>query len=239
MEQITDTITVTYDGNEMPQISGRDLHRALEVLTAYKDWFPRMCEYGFEEGVDFNPLKTERVQLEGDRPVSRVVVDHIVTVPMAKEIAMLQRTPKGKEVRQYLIKVEEAWNSPEKVMARALSIAQRVIADMTPKVEFADRILGTKTTILVGDLAKLLWQNGYETGEKRLFAQLRSEGFLCRDGNRYNMPAQRAMEMGLFEIVERPVQIGVDTVIRRTVRVTPKGQQYFLNRYTKRKELEL
>lgn len=211
-------------------VSGRELHKALEVKTLYKDWFPRMCEYGFELGTDFNPLKNEQVQTEGSREVRREVADHLLTIPMAKEIAMLQRTPKGKEVRQYLIKVEEAWNTPELIMARALQVSQKLISELKPKADFADKILGSKTSILINELAKLLCQNGYETGEKRLFQQFRDNGYLCTNGERYNLPTQYAMGLGLFEIIERPVQIGTDTIIRRTVKVTPKGQQYFFDR---------
>lgn len=75
---------------------GRELHEALEVKTAYKDWFPRMCEYGFTEGVDFNPLKIERVQIEDGREVTRELIDHAITIDMAKEICMIQRSEKGK-----------------------------------------------------------------------------------------------------------------------------------------------
>ncbi len=84
-----------------------------------------MCEYGFSEGKDFNPLKNERVQNEGSRAVTRQVVDHQLTIPMAKEICMLQRSAKGKEFRQYFLKIEEQWNTPELVMARALKLANR------------------------------------------------------------------------------------------------------------------
>ena len=178
----SDIISINYD-SEQPTVLGRDLHEALEVKTAYKDWFPRMCEYGFEEGKDFNPLKNERVQTEGNREVSRTVVDHQLTIPMAKEICMLQRTDKGKEFRQYFIKVEEQWNTPEAVMARALQYAQKrldavihsnrlleqQIEHDKPKVVFADAVSTAKTSILIGDLAKLIKQNGVDMGQKRLF----------------------------------------------------------------------
>lgn len=120
-------IPVNYDGDR-PTVSGRELHRELGVKTLYKDWFPRMCEYGFEEGRDFNPLKNEQVRQEGDRMVTRVIEDHQLTLNMAKEISMIQRNEAGKRIRLYLIQVEEAWNSPEQVMARALAIANRELA---------------------------------------------------------------------------------------------------------------
>lgn len=109
--------------NDTPTISGCELHQKLGVKTAYKDWFPRMCEYGFTEGVDFNPLKNEQVRCEGNRQVSRVITDHQLTIDMAKEICMLQRTEQGKAVRRYLLDIERQWNTPEAVMSRALRMA--------------------------------------------------------------------------------------------------------------------
>lgn len=91
----------------------KKLHEALEVKTAYKDWFPRMCEYGFTEGKDFCSNLSEST---GGRPA----VDHALTIPMAKEICMIQRSEKGKQFRQYFIEIENQWNTPEAVMARAL-----------------------------------------------------------------------------------------------------------------------
>ena len=117
-------IKINYD-SDRPTILGRDLHELLEVKTAYKDWFPRMVEYGFTEGVDFNPLKIERVQMEGTRYVTREMQDHQLTIDMAKEICMLQRTEKGKQARQYFIQIEADWNSPERVLERARMIEDR------------------------------------------------------------------------------------------------------------------
>ena len=117
---MNELIKITYN-NDRPAVSARDLHGFLEVKTAYKDWFPRMCEYGFTEGEDFNPLKIERVQNEGERMVTRTVDDAVLTIDMAKELCMIQRNEKGKQARQYFLQIEKDWNSPEKVMARALA----------------------------------------------------------------------------------------------------------------------
>ena len=150
---MNELIKVTYD-NDRPAVSARDLHDFLEVKTAYKDWFPRMCEYGFSRGEDFNLLKNERVQLEGDRRVARTVEDAAVTIDMAKEICMLQRNEKGKTARQYFLQLERDWNSPEKVMARALQIADRRIKALeakvqtdAPKVLFADSVAASTSTV--------------------------------------------------------------------------------------------
>lgn len=123
-------IPVSYDNPERPTVSGRELHDFLEIKTAYKDWFPRMCEYGFTEGEDFNPLRIERVQDEGGRMVSRTVDDHQLTIPMAKELCMIQRNERGKQARQYFLAVEAQWNSPEAVMRRAVLIADRKVKEL-------------------------------------------------------------------------------------------------------------
>ena len=97
---MNELIKIDYQ-SDRPTVSARDLHEFLEVGTEFRHWFPRMCEYGFTEGVDFNPFKNDRVQNEGGRAVSRTVDDAQLTIDMAKELCMLQRTEKGKQARQY------------------------------------------------------------------------------------------------------------------------------------------
>lgn len=243
---MNDLIKINYDDRDRPTVMGRELHEALEVKTAYKDWFPRMCEYGFTEGEDFNPLKKEQVRIEGDRMVSREVTDHQITISMAKELCMLQRTERGKQCRQYFISVEEAWNKPEAVMARALQMANRTLdgikadnerltlqlKENEPLVLFAKAVETSQTSILIGDLAKLIKQNGVEIGQKRLFEFLRHQGYLIKSGNSKNMPTQRAMEMGLFEVKERTISNPDGSVrVTKTTKVTGKGQTYFINKF--------
>ena len=223
-------IKVDTNENLEPVVSGRELHKILEVATAYKDWFPRMCEYGFVEGQDFSSFLSEST---GGRPA----VDHIIKMDMAKEICMLQRTERGKLARQYFIQIEKDYNSPEKIMARALQIAQKEIsslkiecASMKPKALFADAVSASHTSILVGDLAKLLRQNGIDIGAHRLFEKLREKGFLMKSGSGKNMPTQASMDRGLFEIKEGSYinSDGVN-VVTKTTKVTGKGQVYFVN----------
>lgn len=215
-------------------VSARDLHAALEVKDHFKDWFPRMCDYGFEEGKDYCGFFRDRVDGLPGKPRK----DAEITIEMAKEICMLQRSEKGKQARQYFIQLEKDWNSPEKIMSRALQIANDQIRSLTARVEadapavyFANAITGSETNILVRDLAKLLKQNGVDTGERRLYELLRNDGFLIKGGSDYNMPTQRAMEMGLFFVKETPRISKEGSVIDRTTKITPKGQKYFLNRY--------
>lgn len=236
---MNELIKITYN-NDRPAVSARDLHDFLEVKTAYKDWFPRMCEYGFNEGEDFNPLKIERVQNEGERMVARTVDDAVLTIDMAKELCMIQRNEKGKQARQYFLQIEKDWNSPEKVMARALQIAEdklkrlesKVEAD-APKVLFADAVSASKTSILVGELAKLLKQNGVDIGQHRLFRWMRENGYLIRrNGTDFNMPTQKSMDLGLFTVKETAITHSDGTVtVSKTTKVTGKGQQYFIQKF--------
>lgn len=229
---MNELIKITYN-NDRPVVSARDLHDFLEVKTAYKDWFPRMCEYGFTEGEDFCSFLSEST---GGRPAQ----DAVLTIDMAKELCMIQRNEKGKQARQYFLQIEKEWNSPEKVMARALQIAgdklkkleSKVEAD-APKVLFADAVSASKTSILVGELAKLLKQNGVDIGQHRLFRWMRENGFLIRrNGTDFNMPTQKSMDLGLFTVKETAITHSDGTVtVSKTTKVTGKGQQYFIQKF--------
>lgn len=220
-------------------VSARELHEFLEVGTSFKDWFPRMQEYGFREGEDFNPLKFEQVRQEGNRQVKREIQDYQLTIDMAKELAMIQRNEKGRQARQYFLEVERRWNSPEYVMKRALEIADQKVKLLTqenellkPKALFADAVAGSDTSILVGDLSKLLKQNGIDVGQKRLFEWLRQNGYLMKSGSSRNMPTQKSMEQGLMEIKERTINNPDGSIrITKTPKVTGKGQVYFINKF--------
>ena len=159
---------------------------------------------------------------------------------------MLQRSEKGKQFRKYFIQVEEAWNTPEQVMARALQMANRMVDKLkkdnayllekaeadAPKVLFADAVAASHTSILIGDLAKLIRQNGVEVGQNRLFQWLRDNGYLCSTGERYNLPTQKSMELKLFEVKETTISNPDGSIrITRTTKVTGKGQAYFVNKF--------
>ena len=101
-----------------------------------------------------------------------------------------------------------------------------------PKVIFADAVEASHTSILIGELAKILRQNGYDIGQNRLFAKLRNDGYLCKSGTSYNMPTQRSMEMGLFEIKETTVAVPNGSKVTKTTKVTGRGQIYFINKFT-------
>lgn len=111
------------------------------------------------------------------------------------------------------------------------SLEEKIEAD-APAVRFADAITGADTNILIRDQAKLLTQNGFKIGGNRFYELLREDGYLIKQGSDRNMPTQTSMDMGLFFVKETPRITRDGTVIDRTTRVTPKGQKYFINRYT-------
>lgn len=107
-------------------VSGRDLHSFLEIKARYNDWFPRMCAYGFEENRDYTLVTQKRSTNNPKNPWTEIT-NHMMTLDMAKQIAMIQRNEKGKQAREYFIQAEKAWNTPEMVLARAMEMAGKVI----------------------------------------------------------------------------------------------------------------
>ena len=234
---MNELINVTLNDNHEPVVSGRQLHEALYVKTRYNDWFNRMTEYGFIENQDYLAITQKRVTAQGN---STNQVDHIIKLDMAKEIAMIQRTERGKQVRQYFIQVEKDFNSPEKIMARALLMADKKVHQLEakieadrPKVLFAEAVSASHSSILVGELAKLLKQNGVDMGANRLFNWLRAHGYLIkRNGRDWNMPTQKSVEMGLIRVKETSITHADGHItVSKTPLVTGKGQQYFINKF--------
>lgn len=117
------SIAVRYN-NDMRTVSGRELHKVLNVRTQYSMWFDRMREYGFIENTDFFTV-TKNVYREDGRPMPQKQIDHNLTIDMAKELCMIQRTEIGNRCRKYFLNLERQWNSPDAVMARALQIADQ------------------------------------------------------------------------------------------------------------------
>jgi anti-repressor protein len=239
---MNELLKVNYD-NERITLSARELHEFLEIKTKYKDWFPRMCTYGFDENVDYRAMAQKRATAQGNETT---YVDHEITLDMAKEIAMIQRSDKGKEVRQYFLELERRWNSPEAVMNRALEYSRKQVKalmeekqglieenkELKPKALFADAVSTSNESILIGQLAKLIRQNGYEIGQNRLFEWMRENEYLIKKGERYNQPTQKSMDLGLFEVKERTItNPDGSTRITLTTKVTGKGQVYFINKF--------
>ena len=223
-------------GNDRITLSARELHEFLGIGTQYTKWFDRMSEYGFYENVDYQAISQKRLTAQGNETT---YIDHEITLDMAKEIAMIQRSDKGKEVRQYFLELERRWNSPEAVMNRALEYSRKQVKalmeenkELKPKALFADAVATSESSILIGQLAKIISQNGYKIGQNRLFQWLREKGYLIKSGERYNQPTQRSMEMKLFEVKERAVaNPDGSTRLTLTTKVTGKGQVYFVNKF--------
>ena len=153
---------------EEPTVSARELHEQLHIETPFKKWIYRMCDYGFEAGKDF---WTKMSESTGGRPST----EYDISIDMAKQICMIQRTPEGKEIRQYFLDLEKAWNTPEQIMARALKMAdrtiesvkaqckflgeqvieqQKIITELQPKANYVDKILQSKSLVTITQIAK-------------------------------------------------------------------------------------
>ena len=206
---------------EQATVDGRELHRFLEVSTRYNDWFLRMCEYGFTEGQDFYSKMSKTAN--GGRPST----EHFLTIEMAKELCMIQRTEKGKMARKYFIEVEKAWNDPVLIMGRALKLSEKKLANahetiaiMQPKADFYDAVAESATLTSVGNVAKLLSVKGL--GRNNMYKALRNISVLNKD----NVPYQRYVDAGYFKLVESKFMAGENTVVATTTYVTQRGIDY-------------
>jgi len=246
MENNNELININYNGDNQT-VFARELYEFLEVNTPFRLWFPRMCEYGFEEDRDFTPYIFVHPQNKQE------TTDYQLTTEMAKEISMLQRTDKGKLARQYFIELEKKWNSPEAVMARALSMANKTIENLklhtsllenkieeqAPKVAMAERFATTDSLMGIRKVAKIINQrikSNKAIGEKKLFEILRNEEILQSSKGEWNIPYQRYIDAGYFELKPSTHSNGFGGVITEfTSKVTGKGLEW-LWKYLLRKE---
>lgn len=233
---MTDIIAITYNEKDEPVISGRELHERLEIGTEYAKWFDRMCEYGFEPEKDYSTFLTNR----SDGLAGKPRTDHILTLDMAKQLCMIQRTEKGRTFREYFIEVEKAWNSEPQIMARAMKIMTKRLDGLTeqvktleaensqktvelaiaqPKAEYFDALVDRNLLTSFRDTAKLLHIN-----EKSFVKFLLSHEYVYRDKNGKLCPYSKKND-GLFEIKEcyneKTDWRGTQTLI------TPKGRETF------------
>jgi len=233
---MNELIKITYDGDK-PLVSARDLHEFLEVETPYHKWFPRMAEYGFVEGTDFSVTD---IFVRNPNGGPQNLKDAALTIEMAKEICMLQRNERGKEARQYFIQLEKDWNSPEKVMARALRIAEeelstlrveykalerdnsRLSTDLAaaqPKADYFDELVDRNLLTNFRETAKQL-----QLGEREFIHFLIEHKYLFRDKRGKLLPYNDKND-GLFEVKEcfneKTQWSGTQTL------VTPKGRETF------------
>lgn len=186
--------------NNRITVSARELHLFLESSERFSKWFDRMITYGFEEEVDFTSVPKSTVVNNG---AIRELVDYQLTIDCAKQISMLQRNDKGMQARKYFIEVEKSWNTPEKIMARALEFAKKELStleiemkEMRPKVEFFDQVASSKDAIEMGKVAKTLNIPGL--GRNKLFELLRDKGILMKN----NLPYQKYCDSRHFRVIE-------------------------------------
>ena len=216
-------------------VSGRELHKFLEIKARFNDWFPRMCEYGFIENKDYIAITQKRVTAQGNETT---YTDYLMKISMAKELSMLQRNERGKQAREYFIKCEEAWNSEDMVLARALQIQNKKILgykehievlenkikEDAPRVSFAETIEKASDCILVREFSKIIANEGIHLGEKSLYKWFREKGFIFKNSTE---PMQSAVQRGLFKVSERVIKAVTGDIVRSTTKITGKGQIYF------------
>ena len=225
-------------------VSARELYKGLEIKRRFSAWVSDNFK-DFIEDVDFTSVrKSTEVKNNGGIQI-RELQDYAITISMAKELCMMSHSEQGKRYRKYFIELERKWNDPQEVVKRGYAILQNENArlklenqQMQPKALFADSVAASHTTILIGELAKILRGNGINIGANRLFQWMRDQGYLIsRKGTDYNMPTQRSMNLGLFKIKESTITHSNGSVsISKTTKVTGKGQQYFINKFMKMNE---
>lgn len=229
------------------RVSARQLYDALGVSknTRFSRWF-EMNSKQLIENEDFWSvlISTQQNQYGG----LKTIQDYSLTIEAAKHIALMSGTQKGSEIRSYFIEVENEYkaliNNPAYQMAMGLQASQKLIeqkdqliAELKPKALFAEAFESTDSLISVGDMAKVIKQNGFDIGQNKLFEWLRENGYLIkRPGLDYNSPTQRSMKLGLFFIKETVIHRSNGISLKKTVKVTGKGQKYFVKKFSEIKE---
>lgn len=231
--------------NDQQLVSARDLYHGLELKIRFSLWVSKNF-HEFEEGEDFTSVSRDTEVKNNGGIQIRELQDYALTLDMAKQLCMMSHSDLGKKYRRYFIELERKWNDPQEVVKRGYAILQNENARLKieletakPKALFADAVSTSDTPILVGELAKILHQNGVSMGQNRMFRWLRDNGYLIsKKGTSYNMPTQRAMELGLFKIKENAITHSDGHVtITKTPKVTGKGQVYFVNKFIGEEDL--
>lgn len=233
---MNELLKIEINENQEQVISGRLLHEFLEIKTRYNDWFDRMLSYGFSKNIDYIAITQKRVTAQGNETT---YTDHILKLSMAKELCMLARNEKGKQARKYFIKCEEAWNSQEAVLSRALVIANRTLASankqilqlttenavMKPKADYFDELVDRNTLTNFRETAKLLHEK-----QNRFVNWLLDRKFVYRNAKGKLQPyaqfiANANNSKGYFEVKEQKSErnswSGIQTLI------TPRGREAF------------
>ena len=227
---------------DAPMISGRELYDVLEIKTPYTMWFDRMVEYGFSEGVDYLTILLNRADGRAGKPKT----DHNLSISMAKEICMIQRSDIGKKCRLYFLELEKKWNSPDAIMARALAMSQQaldtireenaqlmlaleaatntiddqkeLIEEMTPKSEYHDRVWNNPGDMTTTQIAK---DYGWSAQQMNKYLQEKKVQF--PKGHVWNV-YQKYAALGLTHTMTEPVTDGAEIRSISRTRWTPRGR---------------
>lgn len=236
MKIFQDGLIKVYQNDRQEQlVDARELHEKLKSKRDFSNWITdRIEKYDFIENIDFTTILLKST---GGRPR----VEYVLTLDAAKEIAMVENNEQGRKIRRYFIEVEKKARNmfeipktlPE-ALRKAAELAEQ-LEEQKPKVLFADSVETSKNSVLINELSKILKQNGYDIGQNRLFAKLRNEGYLIKQkGQNWNLPTQKSMELGLFEVKKTIVNNpNGDIITKSTTKVTGKGQLYFVNKFLK------
>lgn len=222
-------------------VSARELYKGLEITDRFNRWFESLLKYGFTEDEDFCCVKTstQQNQYGGIKEID----DYIISLDMAKQICMLQRSEQGKAYRNYLIRLEKAWNTPEAVMARALQLANKTleeatkqVAIMQPKADYYDSFMDSSNLIEIGHLGKTT-----KVGEHKIFKRMVSDGYIkvrySTDGVKYYDPCFGYEKY--FKSIPKPYSNGDKTLNRDKLMLTSEGFVYFTKKYSQNFQKEL
>lgn len=241
--KMNELINVTMNDNNVQTVSARELHNALEIKQRFSVWFDTNSKY-FIEGTDFTTVKTDTEVSNNGGIQLRSLQDYQLTLDMGKQVAMMSRTEKGKQVRAYFIEVEKQFNSPEMMMARSLQYANQTLLEydrqikelnttiekQKPKVEMVEKLLeADDANISMADFAKVLANYGIKMGRNTLMKELRNSGWLLKN----NTPSAKAMEREIFKVHETVINTGYGTRIQSVTTITPKGQKFLIERVTR------
>lgn len=218
-------IPIYKNENGIQAVSARELHSFLESRRRFADWIKdRIEKYGFISGQDYemlyydyagNRLNISHHNFMKSENQHIAKIEYALTLDAAKELSMVEGNEKGRQARRYFIEVDKKFRAGvaaqlPQTFADALRLAadqqeqlerqKALIQEQAPKVLFADAVETSRHSCLVGELAKILKQNGVDIGQNRLFKWLRNNGYLCQNGELYNQPTQRSMNQGLFEV---------------------------------------
>jgi anti-repressor protein len=226
---MNELIRISVNDKQEQTVGARDLYQALSIKKDFTSWFKKQCErIGLQENVDYS-LLTFLGEQTGRGGHNKV--DYAIKLELAKHLAMISGGERAYQIRQYFIEVENDWNSPEQIMARALQLSNKTIDEYKIRLEgaeqFQKQIAASQNSLLVREVAKLASSKGMQIGEHRLWQKLRGWGLIIQGKTE---PYQRYIDRGYFEVTEGTRESSSGTFTFWTTRVTGRGQIYIIKR---------